>query len=172
MIAWQYYPKSDSLPDHLGLVVRAFAVQEPEIRSIIGNDESGLSSDRVLAAVGTDLLQLGYRVETSKKAADKIQVPVLFGRNGLVEKSFEADAFDPTTGTVLEIEAGRGVVNNAFLKDLFQACMMQDVNYAAIAVRNVYRGSRDFERVISFFDTLYASRRLTLPLAGILIIGY
>lgn len=73
---------------------------------------------------------------------------------------------------MLEIEAGRAVVNNAFLKDLFQACMMQDVNFAAIAVRNVYRGSRDFERVVSFFDTLYASRRLTLSLKGILIIGY
>ena len=172
MIAWQYYPKSDGLPDHLGLVVRAFTSHEPVIRSLIGDDESDLSSDRVLAMIGTDLRHLGYQVETSKKAADKIQVPVLFGRNGLVEKSFDADAFDPTTGTVLEIEAGRAVVNNAFLKDLFQACMMQDVNYAAIAVRNVYRGSRDFDRVVSFFDTLYASRRLSLPLKGILIIGY
>src|SRR5829696_1010874 len=167
MIAWQYYPKSDCLPDHLGLVVHAFTNHEPVIRSITGGDESDLSSDRILAAVDMDLLQLGYQVETSKKAADKIQVPVLFGRNGLVEKSFEADAFDPATGTVLEIEAGRAVVNNAFLKDLFQACMMQDVYYAAIAVRNVYRGSKDFDRVISFFETLYASRRLTLPLKGI-----
>ena len=172
MIVWQYYPKSDRLPDHLGLVVRAFTTREPMIRSVTGSDESGLSSDGVLAAVSTELLQLGYTVETSKRAADKIQVPVLFGRNGLVEKSFEADAYDPATGTVLEIEAGRGVVNNAFLKDLFEACMMQDVDYAAIAVRNVYRGAKDFDRVVSFFDTLYASRRLTLPLRGVLIIGY
>jgi hypothetical protein len=48
----------------------------------------------------------------------------------------------------------------------------QDVSYAAIAVRNMYRESKDFDRVISFFDTLYASRRLTLPLQGVLIIGY
>jgi hypothetical protein len=172
MIAWQYFPKSDRLPDHLGLVVRAFTTLEPTIRSFVGCDESNLSSDGVLAAVSTELLQLGYRVETSKKAVDKIQVPVLFGRNGVVEKAFEADAYEPTTGTVLEIEAGRGVANNAFLKDLFQACMMQDVSYAAIAVRNMYRESKDFDRVISFFDTLYASRRLTLPLQGVLIIGY
>ena len=172
MIAWQYYPKSERLPDHLSLVVHAFTSHEPVIRSITGSDESDFSSDRVLAAVGMGLLQIGYQGETSKKAADKIQVPVLFGRNGLVEKSFEADAFDPTTGTVLEIEAGRAVVNNAFLKVLFQACMMQDVNYEAIAVRNIYRGSKDFDRVVSFFDTLYANRRLILPLRGILIIGY
>ncbi len=108
----------------------------------------------------------------SKKAIDKIQVPVLFGRNGQVEKSFEADAYDPTTGTVLEIEAGRAVVNNAFLKEVFQACLMQDVDFAAIAVRIVYRRSRDFDRVVTFFDTLYASRRLTLPLKGVPVIGY
>lgn len=50
--------------------------------------------------------------------------------------------------------------------------MMQDVDYLAIAVRNVYRGNKDFETVLKFFDTLYASNRLTLPLKGILVIGY
>ena len=125
-----------------------------------------------MAALSADLLRLGYRVEVSKKSIDKVQVPVLFGRNGQVDKSFEADAYDPATGTVLEIEAGRAVVNNAFLKDLFQACMMQDVDYAAIAVRIVYRRSKDFDRVATFFDTLYASRRLRLPLKGVLVIGY
>lgn len=30
-------------------------------------------------------------------------------------------------------------MNNQFLKDLFQACMMQDVDYLVIAVRNEYR---------------------------------
>jgi len=64
------------------------------------------------------------------------------------------------------------VTNYQFLKDLFQACMMHEVNYLAIAVRNIYRGSNDFEKVHTFFDTLYASNRLKLPLNGILIIGY
>lgn len=172
MIAWQYYPRSDRLPEHLGLIIQAFRTNELEIRSIAGTDESDLSSDRVLAAVSSELQLLGYRVEVSKKAIDKIQVPVLFGRNGQIEKSFEADAYNPAARTVLEIEAGRAVVNNAFLKDLFEACMMQDVDYAAIAVRIVYRRSRDFDRVVAFFDTLYASRRLTLPLKGVLIVGY
>lgn len=72
MIAWQYYPKSDRPPDHLGLVVHAFMSHEPVIRSITESDESDLSGDRALTEVGMDLLQLGYQVETSKKAADKI----------------------------------------------------------------------------------------------------
>jgi hypothetical protein len=72
----------------------------------------------------------------------------------------------------LEVEAGRGVTNYQFLKDLFQACMMYEANYLVIAIRNVYRKSQDFDRVVAFYNTLYASNRLSLPLKGILIIGY
>jgi len=87
-------------------------------------------------------------------------------------RSFDADAYNELEGFVIEVEAGRGVTNYQFLKDLFQACMMHEVSYLAIAVRNKYRNSRDFEKVQTFFETLYASQRLTLPLKGILIIGY
>jgi hypothetical protein len=76
------------------------------------------------------------------------------------------------TKTVVEVEAGRGVVNNDFLKHLFQACMMHDVNYFVVAVRKRYQGQSDFETVYKFFDTLYASRRLMLPLHGVLVVGY
>jgi hypothetical protein len=69
-------------------------------------------------------------------------------------------------------QAGRAVVNNQFLKDFFQACMMDEVEYLALAVRNLYGKSNDFERVCVFFETLYASRRLELPLKGILVVGY
>jgi hypothetical protein len=70
------------------------------------------------------------------------------------------------------VEAGRGVVNNQFLKDLFQACMMHGVTEFAVALRNDYRGTNDFERAARFFETLYASNRLKLPLEGVLLIGY
>jgi hypothetical protein len=73
---------------------------------------------------------------------------------------------------VVEVEAGRGYLNNQFLKDLFQACMMHDVDYCAIAVRNRYITVNDYESVLSFFETLYASNRLKLPLKGVLLVGY
>jgi hypothetical protein len=72
----------------------------------------------------------------------------------------------------VEVEAGRAVVNNQFLKDLFQACMMHDVCYLAVAVRNFYKGRQDFDIVCRFLNTLYASQRLQLPLRGILVVGY
>ena len=49
---------------------------------------------------------------------------------------------------------------------------MQDVDYLVIAVRNIYRTSKDFDKLITFLDALYVSNRLILPLNGILIIGY
>lgn len=168
MIQWMYYPKSRR-PTSLALtVVIAFEPVSAEIDSTIFD----LPSNQVLASVAPHLSAAGFSVELGKKAKEKISVPVLFGLNGRLEKSFDADAYRATDGFVIEVEAGRGVVNNQYLKDLFQACMMHDVSHLAIAVRNVYRKSQDFERVCRFFNTLYASQRLTLPLDGILIIGY
>ena len=116
--------------------------------------------------------KLGFKIEKSKKSKDRIEVPVLFGRNGKLEKYFLADGFDSKHCSVLEVEAGRAVTNYQFLKDLFEACMMNNVKYLIIAVRNQYRKNKDFESVISFFDTLYASNRIVLPLDGVLIVGY
>ncbi|MBX3417516.1 MAG: hypothetical protein KF851_07945 [Pirellulaceae bacterium] len=139
-----------------------------EIESGVAN----LDSNGVLAVVRPELQSIGFIVEIGKKVSEKISVPVLFGRNGILEKSFDADAFHVATGFVLEVEAGRGVVNNQFLKDLFQACMMTDVRYLGIAVANQYGNNKDFEAVCRFFDTLYATDRLKLPLDGVLILGY
>jgi len=126
----------------------------------------------VLAKVRSGLQNLGFLVETSKMAEGKIKIPVLYGANGKVEKAFEADAYHATQKTVVEVEAGRGFANYQFLKDLFQACVMQDVDYAVIAIRQDYRGSDDYSKVITFIETIYASNRLVLPLKGVLIIGY
>ena len=62
------------------------------------------------------------------------------------------------------------IINSS--NDLFQACMMHGVTHLGIAVRNIYHKSNDFERAHRFFETLYASNRLTLPLEGILLVGY
>ncbi len=168
-INWQYFPKSDECPTHLREVVEAFAGVGVEIDSYHHDRQV---SDDVLAKVRPGLKQLGFAVEAGKKAAEKVRVPVLFGPNGKVDQAFEADAWHHSSGTVIEVEAGRAVTNYQFLKDLFQACMMHDVCYLVIAVRNVYRSSKDWERVTTFFSTMYASRRLQLPLKGVLIIGY
>ena len=139
----------------------------------IGSESNVLPSDGVLAEVRPGLLNLGFEVESGKHRAEKIVRPVLFGPGGTPERTFEADAFHREARLVLEVEAGRGVTNYQFLKDLFQACMMQDAEHLMIAVRNKYRVSHDYDKVVSFFDTPYASGRLELPLSTVVtVVGY
>jgi len=163
-----YYPRSKKPSATALAVVAAFDGVSTEIDSSCRDIES----NEVLRLLAPALMAAGFRVETGKTADTKISVPVLFGANGKIEKSFDADAYQESSGFVVEVEAPRGVVNNQFLKDLFQACMMFNVRELAIAVRKVYKGRNDFDGVTRFFDTLYASDRLTLPLEGILILGY
>lgn len=142
------------------------------VAEAIDSRSADLDSNEVLKLLSPGLREIGFSVEGGKRKADRIEVPVLFGRGGRTEKAFQADAYHKEHCVVLEVEAGRGVLNYQFLKDLFQACMMADVTYAALAVRNVYKRSNDFETVAGFFETLYASDRLRLPLEGVLVIGY
>jgi len=167
-IQFQYFPKNKKISKDLQSIIDVFAEKHTFICSPINE----LNSNAVLEIVSEDLSKLGFDIEKSKRTGDKIQVPVLFGKNGIMEKSFDADGYNEDKKIVIEIEAGRAVSNYQFLKDLFQACVMSDVEYLVIAVRNVYRNNPDFEKIITFFDTLYASGRLVLPLNGILIIGY
>ncbi|MGI6033589.1 MAG: hypothetical protein ACOX69_09255 [Coriobacteriales bacterium] len=169
---WSFYPKNVAAPDFALELVGIFDATMDRIDS----ESHDLRSNEVLSALQPLLSSKGYDVEKSKKKEDLIEVPVLYGRQGAIEKSFYADALQQDFGLVVEVEAGRAVANNQFLKDLFEACMMVDIDYLAIAVRNTYSAgaaeSRDFERVCTFFDALYASNRLALPLKGILVIGY
>lgn len=169
MINYQYYPKNCKIPEHLKLLITNCFIP---IDNNISSDQHEYSSNEVLAIITPYLEKLDYTVEKGKKEKDKIIVPVLYGMNETLEKYFEADALNMKLKTVIEVEAGRAVTNYQFLKDLFQASMMLDIEYLTIAVRNRYRKSKDFEKVLKFFDTLYSSSRLTLPLKGILIVGY
>ena len=166
------------ITNNLRNIINVFEQNYDKISSV--NNKTNKSNE-VLSICKEGLKEIGYRVESKEDGV--IQVPVLFGRNNTLEKSFRADAYNEDEKTVIEVEAGRGVMNNQFLKDLFQACMMQDVDYLVIAVRNEYktksgnevvkvRTNYDFEEVCKFFDALYSTERLKLPLKGILIIGY
>lgn len=172
MLNWAYFPRS-ARPVQLVLeVVAAFQ----QAYSSIDSSCHTLSSNGVLACLAPYLQEIGFTVETGKRKNEKVYVPVLYGNNGRVQKAFEADAHHPSGRFVVEIEAGRATINNQFLKDLFQACMMDDVEYLAIGVRTVYKAAGitnpDFERVVTFFETLYASNRIQIPLRGILVVGY
>lgn len=168
MIKFQFFPRSQGITEPIQQVIDCFKAVDSEISS----DSKNLSSNQVLGKLRAGLEPVGFRVETGKTRDKKISVPVLFGINSQIDKSFNADAVSSDGKIVIEVEAGRAVVNNQFLKDIFQACMMFEVEYLVIAVRNNYRGKDDFQSIFTFLETLYISNRLKLPLKGILLIGY
>jgi len=168
MLQYQLFPRSFGINAEVEAVIDCFYKNYDDIKS----PENNLSSDGVLKIISDDLKKLGFNVEESKAQNDKIKIPVLFSLNNKIDKFFDADAVSADGKIVLEVEAGRAYVNNQFLKDVFQACMMPSVDYLMLAVRNDYRGNDDFSKIFQFFETLYINGRLQLPLKGIVLIGY
>lgn len=176
MINFQFFPRSQGVTPEIKAIIDCFKNVESEIVQ----SSTHLVSNDVLALVRPHLENLGFAVETGKGKDEKIDVPVLFGENNEVDKSFFADALSKDGKIVIEVEAGRAVRNNQFLKDIFQACMMFDVEYLVIAVMNEYKFNssgrqvigKDYQEIKTFLETLYVSNRLRLPLKGILLIGY
>ena len=168
MLRYQLFPRSVGITQQIQEVINCFERRYAPIKS----PENELKSNEVLNVLRPDLERIGFNVETGKAKGQKIPVPVLFGLNNSVDKSFNADGISSDGKIVLEVEAGRATANFAFLKDVFQACMMHGVEFLILAVRNNYRGSDDFQKVYAFLETLYISSRLVLPLKGIILIGY
>lgn len=168
MIKFQFFPRSQGITKPIQEVISCFEKEVDKIKS----PDFNLSSNEVLEVIRPHLENFGFTCETGKSKEKKISVPVLFGYDNKIDKAFNADAVSADGKIVIEIEAGRATENNQFLKDVFQACMMFEVEYLVIVVRNVYRGHKDFEIIHTFLETLYISNRLHLPLKGILLIGY
>jgi len=176
MINYQFFPRSHGVTTEIKAIIDCFKRIEPQLEE----ENVQRTSNEVLALVRPHLEGIGFAVETGKGKEEKIDVPVLFGENNEVDKSFFADALSADGKIVIEVEAGRAVRNNQFLKDIFQACMMFEVEYLVIAVLNEYKfnsGGRqtighDYQEIKTFLETLYVSNRLRLPLKGILLIGY
>ena len=168
MLRYQLFPRSVGITEQIQQVIKCFELVYDEIKS----PENELKSDEVLQILRPRLENIEFTIEKGKARGQKIHVPVLFGVNNSVDQSFEADGLSNDGRIVLEVEAGRAVANFAFLKDIFQACMMHGVEFLILAVRNNYKNTDDFQKVYTFLETLYISGRLVLPLKGITLIGY
>ena len=168
MIKYQFFPRSQGVTVEIKSIIHCFEFEVDKIKS----PDFNLSSNEVLEIIRPHLENIDFIVESGKSNSKKIAVPVLFGLNNNIDKCFNADAVSKNGKIVIEVEAGRAVDNNQFLKDIFQACMMFEVEYLVIAVRNDYRGGNDFQKIYNFLETLFISSRLKLPLTGILLVGY
>lgn len=168
MIEFQFFPRSCGITPQIKSVIDCFVAVEKEIDS----QNTRLVSNEVLKKVCPYLEKIDFYVETSKREGDRIDVPVLFGRDNSIDKAFRADALSKDGKVVIEVEAGRATENNQYLKDIFEASMMFDVEYLILVVRKFYRTHKDFDIIYTTLETMYISNRIKLPLKGILLIGY
>jgi len=172
-VNWSYFPKTDPIPDILLEPIKIFKNNFDKIDSSKNdNNELRLDSDAVLKIVSKDFTKANFLVEKGKKKIDKIRVPVLFGHNGIISQAFEVDGWNKENKIILEIEAGRAYSNHQFLKDIFEASVMVNVDYLILAVRNIYKNKKDYEIIRDWLDTLFITKRISFDLKGILLIGY
>ena len=165
---WIFYPKTEPLPEFLRETMKVFESSHSEIDST----NLKLKSDDVLSILTPGLESIGYQVEKSKKGSDKVRFSVLYGELGKEKLAFEVDGYSKTHKAVVEVEAGRAVLNNQFLKDIFEASMMFDTDYLVLAVRNLYLEKDDFSVARDFLEAIYLTNKVKLDLQGILLIGY
>lgn len=174
MVRFQFFPRSRGITTEIQQIIDCF-VKADDIRN-----EKQIKSNDMLSLVRPFLEENGFQVEKGKSKDAKINVPVLFGEDNAIDKCFAADAVSNDGRIVIEVEAGRAVMNNQYLKDIFQACLMFQVEYLVIAVMNEYTSNvkgrkvahKDYETIKTSLETLYVSNRLVLPLKGILLLGY
>lgn len=173
---WQYFPRNAAPPPWCG----QFVAVVREARDQIDSKAARPKSDEVLAHLSAGLLTLGYRVERSKKAADRIKRPVLFGEQGVASLTYELDAFHDGLGIAVEVEAGRGAQNNADYRDIIRASLLVDARFLVLVMPTEYRfaaagqisSTKAYENTRSQVDAIYASQRLRLPFEGVLVVGY
>ncbi|WP_419921297.1 hypothetical protein [Candidatus Poriferisodalis sp.] len=95
-IRFATFPSTQSPPPFVPAVVSLF---ESELHRIGTEDlESGLDSDEVLDVLRSGLQELKFKVETGKRAKDKIMRPVFFGENARPGLQFQIDAWQPDWG--------------------------------------------------------------------------
>jgi hypothetical protein len=164
-----YFPLNESIPENFNNLIEIFSSNHKIINSINDDNENRRNSDAVLKVLAPQLESVGYLVEKSKKSDDKI---AFVYKDDTVSLTFEADAFHKEHKIAIEVEAGRAWDNKQFLKDIFEACLIDDIEYMVVAVRLLYRGRNDFDKVSSWLRAIYSSKKITLSFKGLLLIGY
>jgi hypothetical protein len=174
---WYWYPASAKPSPWAPEFVSAVRSARARIDSGVVD---GLTSDIVLAQLRDGLVRLGFQVESSKVAKDRIRRPVLFGTQGAERVAYEVDGVHDANGIILEVEAARGARGNAVYRDIIRASLIVDARYLVLGVMRTYRhrsGDKDvsvtsFKDAKDVFDAIYASGRLKLPFDGVLLFGY
>lgn len=115
-LQWICYPVTQRPPLAVQSALRAFVQAAPRISST-SPSTAKLTSNGVVAELSRGLQAEGFEVEQS---GTPVWLPVLFGDGGVPRRQFKADAWNPQTGVVVEVEAGGARQNNRALLDILK----------------------------------------------------
>ncbi len=172
----KFFPTTHTMTPELYAVIKCF---EEKVQEITSSDNLHLTSNQVLAILQEPLERIDFKVEKGKCKGERIELSVVTNDNGV--KTFFVDALSKDGKTIIEIESGRGVHGYQFLKDIFSAFILPDVEYLVIAVLQEYKSrkssskrpaTKDYDVACAYLDALFSSPKFTPPLKGILIVGY
>ena len=162
------------LPKILEKVLQAFRNANTDIqhtKKILLEKNDRVESNKILAIVAPELKNIGFDVETGKKKKDKLQL-----KSYSNTVNFQVDAWNKSEKCVVEIEAGRAFANNQHIKDFYEVCVAEEeIEYLCIAVRNKYRDSYDFLKIIPWYLAIQRciiEGNMYVKLKGILLIVY
>ena len=174
-VKWTLFPGCISgranegvLPAAARSVIACFDRHYDQISSV----NHQLKVDAVLDVLRHDLTSFGFSVRSGRGRSEQIMLPVRAGLSRKALDEFPVDAFSKEGRAALMVSAGRGVLNNDFLKHLLVASMLSDVRCACIAVRQVYSSPREYDKARDFLSTLYSSGSVDLALESVILIGY
>lgn len=173
-----FFPRNISAPSWVKDIVSVFKAEQSQLDTQAL--EKGLSSDDALSILRPGFVALDFEVESGKRQNQKVHRPVLFGDDGVPRVRYEIDGFHDKLGIALEVEAGRGAGNNADYRDIVRASLIADTNYLVLAMPLSYKykvnGKSETKRAYEIsrdrLDAIFSSQRISLPLHGVLLIGY
>lgn len=169
-LTWCCYPLTRRTPAAVAPALEVFEAAAPRISSTDSRVEK-LDSTRVLAEIHDGLAGIGFQVE---RPGYRVRLPVLFGDAGRPRRRFRADAWNPDTGVVVEVEAGGARQNNRALLDIFKGIVWADCRHLIVAVMHSYgqKEQDDYTWLRDWAELLYVSDRVALPFESLTVVGY
>ncbi len=188
IIQWAHFPRDRPPNSTVKEIVDAFIDNKKQIdskkfgKSGTNQNKTKFDSNTVLKILSKDLKKIsGMKIEekdpkTKKKI--RLEVAVLYGSEGKVEKPYYPDGWIESEGILLEIECGLMIPQNkAHLKDLFKACLIHGVDHLVIAgaanwVDSKGKKYNPYNTMKVDFEAMYESTRFNLPFKTLTVIGF
>lgn len=141
-----YFSDSSNMDTTSQKLISVFSAANNLIDSEKFNTErTRLQNKDVMSILREELVRIRFDVSRTGR---KYSIDNVFSAN----YNYVVSAYNKEEKYVLQVEAGRGIMNNEYVKDYLEACLMTNVDYLCIAVKNIYLSNNDFTTACDFLE--------------------